>query len=74
MTYTASQMVDLYVQAEADILAHGQSSAFEGRSLTTADLGEIRRGRREWEVRAKLAAAQAGAPSFPHSLGSFSTR
>lgn len=53
---TASDMRDLYIQAEQDILRHGQSSAFQGRSLTTADLPSIRAGRQEWETRAAIEA------------------
>jgi hypothetical protein len=62
---TPAEMVAIYLQAEADILAHGQSSAFQGRALTTADLPEVRKGRQEWEERA---AAQARAQSGGSSL------
>lgn len=57
MAYTAAEMRALYETAEADILANGQSSAFTGRTLTLADLAEVRRARQEWERRA-LAEAQ----------------
>jgi len=58
---TPSDMLDLYLQAEADILAYGQSNALEGRTLTTANLSEIRKGRQEWEERvAAQGRAQAG--------------
>jgi hypothetical protein len=63
MATTASDMVDLYTQAEADILAHGQSSAFNGRLLTTANLSEIRTGRQEWERRAAADARAAAGRS-----------
>jgi hypothetical protein len=56
-------MIDLYLQAEADILAHGQSSAFQGRILTTADLLQIRQGRQEWERRASAEARAAAGRS-----------
>ena len=71
---TATDMRDLYLQAEQDILRHGQSTAFAGRTLTTADLPSIRAGRKEWEARAAAESRPAGAPSFPHSLASMSTR
>ena len=66
-------MVELYTQAEADILAHGQSSAFEGRTLTTADLGEVRAGRLEWERKAAaVQRAASGQPRTGYSVARFS--
>jgi hypothetical protein len=52
---TATDMRDVYLQAEQDILQHGQSSALSGsvgRMLTMADLESVRKGRMEWERRA----------------------
>ena len=69
---TAADMVALYTQAEADILAHGQSSAIEGRSLTTADLAEVRAGRLEWEQRAAAEGrAAAGRGGMGYSVARF---
>lgn len=41
-------MVNFYVAAEIQVLG-GKSITKDGRSWTREDLGEIRRGRREWE-------------------------
>lgn len=41
-------MLAAYLDAEAKILT-GQSVSFNGRTLTRADLDEIKKGRREWE-------------------------
>lgn len=41
-------MVAAYVAAEQAVLA-GQSTRWGDRSLTRADLAEIRNGRKEWE-------------------------
>lgn len=60
---TATDMRDLYLQAEQDILRHGKSSAIEGRMLTTADLPEIIAGRREWESRAQSESRPSSGPS-----------
>jgi hypothetical protein len=59
---TAQQMYDKYLAAELKIL-EGQEVRFGERSLTRADLAEIRRGRIEWER--KLIGKS-------HSLASFS--
>lgn len=56
---TATDMLAKYLQAEADLLDHGQSSAFQGRMLSMADLDQIREGRAEWEGR--VAAEQRAA-------------
>ncbi len=45
---TAQEMVNLYTDAEAKVLL-GQSVQMNGRTLTRANLKEIRDGRREWE-------------------------
>ncbi len=46
---TAHEMLELYMQAEASVLA-GQSVRIGDRHLTRADLAEIRAGRREWQA------------------------
>lgn len=51
-TYTAAEMLALYQQAEADILAGGQSKAIRGKTLTHANLGDIRKGIEYWQKRA----------------------
>jgi hypothetical protein len=70
---TPSEMLALYLQAEADLLQYGQSSAFDGRMLTMADLDAIRKGRREWEQKV---ASEEGAPEIgmPHSLANLVKR
>ncbi|MGL5596589.1 MAG: hypothetical protein ACRDDA_00375 [Aeromonas sp.] len=43
-------MIELYLQAERDVLA-GKQVTFQGRTVTSENLNEIRVGRREWEQR-----------------------
>ncbi len=52
LTRTAAQMAQLYQDAEVAVLA-GQAFSVAGRSVTLADLPEIRKGREEWERRAR---------------------
>ncbi|MDC7806412.1 primosomal replication protein PriB/PriC domain protein [Luteimonas sp BLCC-B24] len=59
---TAQQMLDLYTDAEAKVLA-GQRIRFGDRELTRANLEEIRAGRREWQARAD-AEARRGRPGW----------
>lgn len=68
---TATDMVALYVAAEKAVLA-SQSYTLLGRSLTRADLPDIRTGRVEWEARvnAESAGTQGGSPLY--SLADFS--
>jgi len=47
---TAQQMVERYMQAEADVL-DGKTIMFNGTSHTHEDIEKIRVGRREWEQR-----------------------
>jgi hypothetical protein len=47
---TATEMVDLYIDAEKSVLL-GKNVQWNGRTLTKEDLAEIRAGRLEWEVR-----------------------
>lgn len=46
---TAQQMLEMYLDAEAAVLA-GQSWRMGERQLTRADLAEITKGRREWQA------------------------
>lgn len=48
---TATDMRDLYLQAEQDILQHGKTTVFDGKTLAVENLSEIRKGRQEWERR-----------------------
>ena len=51
MTKTQCQeMIDAYFNAELDVLA-GKQTTINGKTMTTEDLGEIRKGRLEWERR-----------------------
>lgn len=43
-------MIELYLQAERDVLA-GKQVTFQGRTVTSENLNELRSGRREWEQR-----------------------
>lgn len=63
---TATMMLGLYLDAEAKILA-GQSVRFGERTLTRADLAEVRKGRAEWE-RKTITESSGGAS---HSLARF---
>lgn len=45
---TAQDMLEFYMQAEASVL-QGQSVRYGERTLTRADLAEIRKGRQEWQ-------------------------
>lgn len=53
----ALEMVQMYTEAEKAVLA-GKSITKGDRSWTREDLGEIRRGRREWEQKARQYKAQ----------------
>lgn len=68
MAVNAQEMVDRYLQAEADLLEGGKDVTFGGRRVVMADLPQIREGRREWEQRAK-AQARGGRPG--HALATF---
>ena len=60
------EMIDSYIKAEQAVLK-GKAYTINGRSLTRANLPEIREGRQEWERR--LQAAKSGGRG--HSLASF---
>ena len=47
---TPSEMLAKYLEAEAAVLS-GKTVSFNGRTLTTENLAEIRKGRLEWERR-----------------------
>lgn len=49
----AQSMLALYEQAEMAVLK-GQAHSFNGRSVTMANLSEIRQGRKEWEKRVRV--------------------
>ena len=59
-------MIDRYVKAEQAVLS-GKSYTINNRSLTRADLSDIREGRQGWERR--LQALKSGGRG--HSLASF---
>ena len=62
----AQYLLDAYVRAEREILLSGQSTALGDRTLTRADLDQVRAGRAEWEGKvADLTAAAAGQSSGP---------
>ncbi|MCJ1887414.1 primosomal replication protein PriB/PriC domain protein [Pseudomonas sp. LA21] len=50
MALTAQQMLDKYLEAEAEVL-EGRTVIFNGRTHTMEDIEKIRAGRREWERR-----------------------
>lgn len=54
-------MIELYLQAERDVLA-GKQVTFQGRTVTSENLNEIRSGRREWEQRRASVASPARQP------------
>mgnify|MGYP001361126662 CR=1 FL=1 len=51
----AQSQLDLYLQAERDILTHGQTTRLGDRQRTRADLAEIRAGITYWERKASSA-------------------
>jgi len=53
---TAQEMLDFYMRAETSVL-QGQSIRYGERLLTLADLAEIRKGRREWQIAVDAQAA-----------------
>ena len=46
----AQQMVDAYIAAELEVL-DGKTYIINGKTFSSEDLGEIRKGRLEWERR-----------------------
>lgn len=51
---TAQQWVDYYLQIENDLLAGRDVTFDNGRRVVMEDLDKVRKGRAEWERRAKL--------------------
>lgn len=64
---TPQEMLDKYLQAEADVLA-GKEVTFNGRRVVMSDLPAIRTGRQEWERRVAQQ-QRGGRPGY--SLASF---
>ena len=62
-------MIELYLQAERDVLA-GKQVTFQGRTVTSENLNEIRSGRREWEQRR---ASVANPVRQPYAAARFTT-
>lgn len=66
---TASDLLQLYIEAEKRILK-GQSYEFGGRTLTMANLSEVRRERQGLERRV-IQEQQAAKGQRTHSLATF---
>jgi len=68
---TATDMLQSYIDAEVAILG-GQEMRLNGRSLTRADLAEVRKGRAEWQrtVNTETRIANGGG-SLRHQLPDF---
>lgn len=67
---TAAEMVEFYTEAEMKVL-RGQSVSINGRTMTRADLSEIRDGRHEWERRAAADARAKRGARNGYSLATF---
>lgn len=70
--YTAQQMLDLYLQAEVDLLAGKRVRFSDGntdRWIESEDLEWIQKGRREWQATVDRAAARAAGASTFGGLG-----
>lgn len=63
---TAIEMRDKYLAAEQSLL-EGKETSMGDRKLRLEDLGEIRKGRQEWEAR--VLAETAGAAGKPRIGG-----
>lgn len=60
----AKQILERYIEAEQAVL-DGRTVQFGSRSLTMVDLGEIRKGRQEWERKVNsLQRAGRGHPAY----------
>ena len=64
----ATDMLASYMAAEAAVLT-GKTVSFNGRTHTTEDLAEIRKGRKEWEARVNAEATGSSARSTIGGLG-----
>lgn len=71
MAVTAQEMLDKYMQAEADVLA-GKTVVWAGRTMSMENLKEIRAGRQEWERRVAQQQANASGGGRSYSLAEFS--
>ena len=67
MALNPQDMLDKYLQAEADVLA-GKDVTFNGRRVVMSDLPGIIKGRQEWERRVAQA-MRGGRPGY--SLAAF---
>lgn len=69
---TATDLLQKYIDAEAAILG-GQQMTLNGRSLTRADLAEVRAGRKEWQRAVNSEnRINSGGSSIRHQLPGFS--
>lgn len=68
---TATEMVALYITAEKAVL-NGQSYTINGRSLTRANLKEIREGREYWQGIANSESASSQGGSSLYSVADWS--
>lgn len=57
----AQNMLQRYLTAEQEVL-EGRTVSFGGRTLSMADLDEIRSGRQEWERKVNRASSGGSAP------------
>lgn len=64
----ATDMLDLYIKAEAAVLS-GQEFTLGDRRLRRADLAEIRAGRAEWQARVNAEAARSAGRQTLGGLG-----
>ncbi|HBO0241414.1 TPA: primosomal replication protein PriB/PriC domain protein [Pseudomonas aeruginosa] len=64
------EILQRYIEAEQDVLL-GKTVSFNSRILTMVDLGEIRRGRQEWERKVAALERIAGGQSRPYKLAVF---
>lgn len=62
----AQAQLDLYLQAEADILTRGQTTRLADRQRTRADLAEIRAGLSEWRKMVERLGAGRRGPRLMH--------
>ncbi|MBL4833645.1 MAG: primosomal replication protein PriB/PriC domain protein [Pseudomonas sp.] len=69
MTLAAAQnMLNAYIAAETQVL-EGKAITFNGRSMSMENLGEIRKGRQEWERKVASLSRRPGYSGF--KLASF---
>jgi len=72
---TATDMLAKYLAAEAEVLG-GKTIQFNGRTYTSENLADIRKGRQEWERRVQAEAGKC-APTIgglPYSVARFDGR